>query len=48
MSTICTEENSTTVWSDCQEKSENTNVKKVEQIPGSSNVKESEPTLMLL
>ncbi|XP_034288203.1 GDNF-inducible zinc finger protein 1-like isoform X1 [Pantherophis guttatus] len=51
MSTICTEENSTTAWSDCQEKcytSENTNVKKVEQIPGSSNVKESEPTLMLL
>ncbi|XP_026524325.1 GDNF-inducible zinc finger protein 1-like [Notechis scutatus] len=51
LSTICMEENSTTVWSDCQEKcytSENTNVKKVEQIPGSSNVKESEPTLMLL
>ncbi|KAG8124386.1 hypothetical protein E2320_019828, partial [Naja naja] len=51
LSTICMEENSTTVWSDCQEKcytSENTNVKKVEQIPGNSNVKESEPTLMLL
>uniref|UniRef100_A0A8C5WYU9 C2H2-type domain-containing protein n=1 Tax=Laticauda laticaudata TaxID=8630 RepID=A0A8C5WYU9_LATLA len=51
LSTICMEENSTTVWSDCQEKcytSENTNVKKVEQIPGSSNVTESEPTLMLL
>uniref|UniRef100_A0A670YDS7 GDNF-inducible zinc finger protein 1-like n=1 Tax=Pseudonaja textilis TaxID=8673 RepID=A0A670YDS7_PSETE len=51
LSTICMEENSTIVWSDCQEKcytSENTNVKKVEQKPGSSNVKESEPTLMLL
>ncbi|XP_070588796.1 GDNF-inducible zinc finger protein 1-like [Erythrolamprus reginae] len=44
------EENST-VLSDCQEKgytSENTNVEKVEEIPGSSKVKESEPTLMLL
>ncbi|XP_013911942.1 PREDICTED: GDNF-inducible zinc finger protein 1-like isoform X1 [Thamnophis sirtalis] len=51
MSTTCVEENSTTVLSDCQEKcytSENTNVKQLEQIPGSSNVKESEPTLMLL
>ncbi|XP_058037030.1 GDNF-inducible zinc finger protein 1-like [Ahaetulla prasina] len=51
LSTVCMEENSATVWPDCQEKcytSENTNVKKVEQIPGSSNVKESQPTLMLL
>ncbi|XP_039185375.1 GDNF-inducible zinc finger protein 1-like isoform X1 [Crotalus tigris] len=51
LSTIYMQENSTTVWSDCQEKchtSENTNVKKVEQLPSSTNVKESEPTRMHL
>ncbi|XP_063171952.1 GDNF-inducible zinc finger protein 1-like [Candoia aspera] len=51
LSTICMEENSTTVWSDCLEKcytSESTIVKKVEEISCSSNMKESEPTLMIL